>query len=328
MNPLNELGEWLATLAATLGGDAKQLQLLFVVLLGMVGFSLTLALSLFANIILNPIKRRIDGVQHEATVQPSKGSADNLLHRLGTTLIPKAEEKRAKLSYRLETAGYRSSYAMAYFYGIKLIGFILAPVLVLGGIALFTNQPVLDDLSNAILAGLIAFLAPNYWLKRAVRRRKDKLRKALPDALDLMVVCTEAGLGLSAALKRVADEIGAQYPELADELQLLLMQTRAGLDNHSALKELERRTDLEDISAFVTTLIQAMRFGTSVGQSLRIFAEEMRDKRLQRAQEKAARLSLTMLLPIALCMLPMFFLILLGPAILSLVSSMQNLTGG
>jgi tight adherence protein C len=143
-----------------------------------------------------------------------------------------------------------------------------------------------------------------------------------------MVVCTEAGLGLSAAIKRVADEIGMQYPELADELQLLLMQTRAGMDNHAALKELERRTNLEDLSAFVTTLIQAMRFGTSIGQSLRIFAEEMRDKRLQRAQEKAARLSLTMLIPIALCMLPMFFLVLLGPAFLSLATSLQKLTGG
>jgi tight adherence protein C len=119
-----------------------------------------------------------------------------------------------------------------------------------------------------------------------------------------------------------------QHPELADELQLLMMQTRAGMDNRTALKELERRTDLEDISAFVTTLIQAMRFGTSIGQSLRIFSDEMRDKRLQRAQEKAARLSLTMLIPIVLCMLPMFFLILLGPAMLSLMNTIEKLTGG
>ena len=324
MNDLHEVGEWLAKL----GGDTQQLQLLFVSLLAMVGFSLTLAFSLFIHIILNPVKRRIEGVKHQAKAVSSKGRADDLLHRLGTTLIPKAEEKRAKLAYRLETAGYRSAYAMAYFYGIKLIGFMLAPVLVLGGIVLLTNRAVLDDLNIAILAGLIAFLAPSYWLKRIVRKRQEKLRKALPDVLDLMVVCTEAGLGLSAAMKRVADEIGMQHPELADELQLLLMQTRAGMDSHTALKELERRTDLEDISAFVTTLIQAMRFGTSIGQSLRIFAEEMRDKRLQRAQEKAARLSLTMLMPIALCMLPMYLLILLGPAILSLLSSLQKVTGG
>lgn len=321
---MHEIGEWLAKL----GSDAEQLQFLFVALLGIVGFSLTLAFSLFVNVILNPVKRRIDGVKHQATAPPSKMKADNLLHRLGAFLIPKAEEKRAKLSYQLETAGYRSSYAPAYFYGMKLVGFIFAPMLVLGGVALFTNRPVLDDLSTAFMAGLIAFLAPSYWLKMAVRKRREKLRNALPDALDLMVVCTEAGLGLIAAIKRVADEIGMQHPELADELQLLLMQTRAGMDNHSALKELEQRTNLDDISAFVTTLVQAMRFGTSIGQSLRIFAEEMRDKRLQRAQEKAARLSLTMLMPIALCMLPMFFLILLGPAILSLVSGLEKLTGG
>ena len=115
---------------------------------------------------------------------------------------------------------------------------------------------------------------------------------------------------------------------LADELQLVMMQTRAGMDNRSALKELERRTGLEDISAFVTTLLQAMRFGTSIGQSLRIFSDEMRDKRLQRAEEKAARLSLTMLMPIVLCMLPMFFLILLGPSMLSLMRTMGNLSGG
>ncbi len=324
MNALYEVGDWLAKLV----GDTQQLQLLFVSLLAMVGFSATLTLSLFIHVILNPVKRRIEGVKHRAKAEPSRGHADDLLHRLGTTLIPKAEEKRAKLAFQLETAGYRSAYALAYFYGIKLIGLMLAPVLVLGGITLLTNRAVLDDLSIAIMAGLIAFLAPSYWLRMAMRKRKEKLRKALPDALDLMVVCTEAGLGLSAAMKRVADEIGMQHPELADELQLLLMQTRAGMDSHAALKELERRTDLEDISAFVTTLIQAMRFGTSIGQALRVFAEEMRDKRLQRAQEKAARLSLTMLIPIAFCMLPMFFLILLGPAILLLVSSLQKVTGG
>jgi tight adherence protein C len=324
MNTLNEIGGWVAAWS----NDTEQLRMLFVTLLGLAGFSLALALTLFANTFLDPLKKRIDGVRHEATARPSKATADHLLHRLGATLIPKAEEKRAKLSYLLETGGYRSPRAMAYFYGIKLVGFMLAPLLVLGSVALFTNRPILDYLSAAIIAGAFAFLAPSFWLKWAVRRRQEQLRRALPDALDLMVVCTEAGLGLSAAIKRVSDEIGVQHPELADELQLLMMQIRAGMDNRSALKELERRTDLDDISAFVTTLIQAMRFGTSIGQSLRVFADEMRDKRLQRVQEKAARLSLTMLIPIALCMLPMFFLILLGPAILSLLSTLQQLTSG
>jgi tight adherence protein C len=324
MNGLDEIGAWLMAQ----GNDADKLRLLFVSLLGLVGFSFALALALFINVILNPLKSRINSVQKEAEAPHPRGRVAELLHRLGTFFIPKAEEKRASLIYQLETAGFRSNRALAYFYGIKLVGFILAPLLVLSGVALLTNRPVLDDLSPAIVAGALAFLAPNYWLRWSIHRRRERLRDALPDALDLMVVCSEAGLGLSASIKRVSDEIGVQHPELADELQLLIMQTRAGMDSRSALKELERRTNLDDISAFVTTLIQAIRFGTSIAQSLRVFSDEMRDKRLQRAQEKAARLSLTMLMPIMLCMLPMFFLILLGPAILSLMSTLQKLSAG
>ncbi len=324
MNALQEIGQWLAGQ----GGDAKQLQLLIIVLFSIVGFTLSLAFSLFAASLLNPIKRRIDGVQQEAATPSDRQRTDSLLHRLGAFLIPKAKEKRAGIAYLLEVAGYRSSNALPYFYGIKLLGFILIPILVLSAIVLFTQRPVLDDLGIVIFSGVLAFAAPDYWLRIAVRKRQDKLRNALPDALDLMVVCSEAGLGLNAAIMRVADEIGMQHPELADELQLLQMQTRAGMDNHAALNELERRTSLDDISAFVTTLIQAMRFGTSIGQSLRVFAEEMRDKRLQRAQERAARLSLTMLMPIVLCMMPMFFLVLLGPAILVLTDILGKLTGG
>jgi tight adherence protein C len=321
---MNEIGTWLAARSS----DAEQLRWLFVTLLGLVGFSLALALGLFVNAFLNPVKRRIDGVQNEVGAKPTNVGAGMLLHRLGAFLIPKAEEKRSSIAYQLETAGYRSPRALAYFYGIKLLGFILAPLMIFGVVAIFTNRPLLDDLSFAITAGLLAFMIPNLYLKWSISKRRERLRQALPDALDLMVVCSEAGLGLSGAIQRVSDEIGVQHPELADELQLLMMQTRAGMDNRTALKELERRTDLEDISAFVTTLIQAMRFGTSIGQSLRIFSDEMRDKRLQRAQEKAARLSLTMLMPIVLCMLPMFFLILLGPALLSLMNTIEKLTGG
>jgi tight adherence protein C len=321
---MNEIGTWLAGHSS----DAEQLRWLFVSLLGLVGFSLALAIGLFVNAFLNPVKRRIDEVKNEALAKPNSVSTGMLLHRLGAFLIPKAEEKRSNIAYRLETAGYRSPRALAYFYGVKLLGFILAPLTILAVVAIFTNRPPLDDLSFAIISGLLAFMTPNFYLKWSISKRRERLRQALPDALDLMVVCSEAGLGLSGAIQRVSDEIGVQHPELADELQLLMMQTRAGMDNRTALKELERRTDLEDISAFVTTLIQAMRFGTSIGQSLRIFSDEMRDKRLQRAQEKAARLSLTMLIPIVLCMLPMFFLILLGPAMLSLMNTIEKLTGG
>ena len=300
--------------------------MLFVVLLGLIGFSLAFTLSILLNGIYNPVKKRISDVQEDKHTKNT--DINRMLQNIGSILVPKAEEKRAKIDYQLETAGFRSTRALGYFYSVKLIGFVFAPFIVLGGIAIFSSEPVLNYLSIAILTGVIVFVAPNYWLKKMISRRQKQLRNGLPDALDLMVVCSEAGLGLNAAISRVADEIGVQHPELADELQLVMMQTRAGMDSRSALKELERRTGLDDISAFVTTLLQAMRFGTSIGQSLRVFSDEMRDKRLQRAQEKAARLSLTMLMPIVLCMLPMFFLILLGPAMFSLIRTVSTLTSG
>lgn len=326
MEWITELSNMLAALVQE--NDAERVRLLFVVLLGLFGFSLTMALSIFAGILFNPLKKRIADVQKDGRSQPSKGSGSNLLQKLGSILIPKTEEKRTKVAYQLETAGYRSSRAPAFFYGIKLVGFVLVPLLILAGITLFTNRAVLDGLGFAILGGVVAFLVPDFWLKRAIRLRQLHLRHGLPDALDLMVVCAEAGLGLNAVIKRVADEIGVQHPELADELQLVIMQIQAGMDNRTALKELERRTGLDDIRSFVTTLLQAMRFGTSIGQSLRLFSDDMRDKRLQRAQEIAARLGLTMLMPIVLCMLPMFFLLLLGPSLLSLMKAVANITGG
>jgi len=322
MNWINEI----SVLFTAQTYDPEQIRILFVVLLSLVGFSLAFALSIFVNAFYNPVKKRIDKVKNDEAETTS--SSNRLLQNIGSILIPKAEIKRSKISYELETAGFRTTRALGLFYGVKLLGFVLAPLIVLAGFTFFTSQPILSYLNVAILSGVLTFILPNYWLKWMIRRRQQVLRQALPDALDLMVVCADAGLGLNSAINRVAYEIGAQHPELAEELQLVMMQTRAGMDNRSALKELERRTGLEDISAFVTTLLQAMRFGTSISQSLRVFSDDMRDKRLQRAQEKAARLSLTMLIPIVLCMLPMFFLILLGPAILSLIRLTLKISAG
>ena len=182
-------------------------------------------------------------------------------------------------------------------------------------------------LALAVGAGALAYVLPDLWVARKARKRKDKLRKGLPDALDLMVVCTEAGLGLNAAIQRVSEEIEIQHTDLAEELQLVMMQIRAGMDNRTALKELELRTGVDDIRAFVTTLIQSMRFGTSIADSLRVFSEEMRDKRLQRVQEAAAKLSVKMLGPIGLFIFPSFLLIAIGPAVMTLMKAVQQIGG-
>ena len=208
MYGLNEFSEWLTTLSK----DTEQVRLLFVILLGLVGFTLALALSIVANAIFNPVKKRIDIVQNEELQKTSKQPIKDLFQRIGAIIVPKADEKRSKVAYQLETAGYRSTRALAYFFSAKLAGFVLAPLVVLSVSVLFTNRPILNDLSLALIAGALAFLAPSYWLKYVIKRRQKHLRHALPDALDLMVVCSEAGLGLNAAIKRVADEIGVQHP--------------------------------------------------------------------------------------------------------------------
>jgi len=187
-------------------------------------------------------------------------------------------------------------------------------------------------LENAVLfaldAAALGFLLPDLVLRRLARRRQDRLRRGLPDALDLLVVCSEAGLGLNAGIQRVAREIVITHPDLADELQLVTMQTGAGIDNRAALKGLEERTGLDDIQALVTTLIQSMRFGTSIGETLRIYSAELRDKRLQAAQEKAAKVSTLMLFPLVFCILPSFMIVVLGPAILGLTKALSGLGFG
>jgi tight adherence protein C len=143
--------------------------------------------------------------------------------------------------------------------------------------------------------------------------------------MDLLVVCSEAGLGLSAGIQRVASELALTHPELSDELALYSMQTRAGMDNRAALKDLEERTGVEDIQTLVTMLLQSMRFGTSIADTLRVIAEELRDKRLQAAQEKAARISVMMLFPLVLCIMPSFLLVILGPALIGVFDALSKI---
>jgi tight adherence protein C len=323
MSWLGEIGNWLSASQY----DPERLRLLFVALIGLAGFTIALTFSFLVGAMVNPLRRRIRAVEDAKQREQSPAGAQ-LLQSLGSTLVPKADDKRSKVQLELERAGFRGPSALKLFFGAKLVGFVVAPVVVLTSVTALSQASLFNWLSVAVFSGIVALFLPDLWLRRKVRARQRLLRQGLPDALDLMVVCTEAGLGLSSALKRVADEIGVQHLELADELQLVIMQTRAGMDNRSALKELERRTGLDDIGAFVTTLLQAMRFGTSIGEALRVFSEDMRDKRLQRAQEKAARLSLLMLMPIAICMLPMFMIIAIGPSMLVLMRALSSITAG
>jgi tight adherence protein C len=319
--------DWIATISgwvSTLSTDPEVLQLGYSALLGASVFVIVLALYFLISGVWNPLRKRVDLVKGARGQPARKDRSKGAVAALGGLLMPKVEAKRTRIETLLRHANFRSEGAVRVFYGIKLSALVLAPVLVLAVVALTRVLPMGDAFLFALLAGVLAFLAPDIVLKRLARRRQDRLRRALPDAMDLLVVCSEAGLGLGAGIQRVASEITLTHPDLGDELDLYSMQTRAGMDNRAALKDLEDRTGLDDIQALVATLLQSMRFGTSVADTLRIYSAELRDKRLQRAQEKAARISTLMLFPMVTCIMPSFLLVVLGPAILGAAAALSG----
>ena len=169
---------------------------------------------------------------------------------------------------------------------------------------------------------VIGFILPDYVLVKKLRKRQAALRRGLPDALDMLVVCTEAGLGLKAAIQRVAMEMDIQHPALADELKTTMLHMGAGMDSRTAMQELARRTGLEEMRSLVSTLQQSMRYGTSISDTLRAYGSDMLNKRLESAQEQAAKVGVKMLIPIALCMLPAVMLVVLGTPMIKLMGAL------
>jgi tight adherence protein C len=210
---------------------------------------------------------------------------------------------------------------MPVFYGIKAVlalSFLVTWMLVAPLLPRLTSQQVMF---YGALAACIGLAIPNFVLNRKVDRRQRALRNAFPDALDLLVVCVESGLGLAAGLQRVATELDVSHPELAQELTRVTAEMQAGLEREAALRNLATRTGLEDVRSLVGLLVQTMRFGTSVADALRVYAEEFRDKRMQAAEELAAKLGTKMIFPMVICFFPSFFLVAVGPAIIKLAQA-------
>jgi tight adherence protein C len=157
-------------------------------------------------------------------------------------------------------------------------------------------------------------MAPNLWLSRAIEARKTVIRNGLADAIDLMIVCVEAGSGLDQAISRVAEELALPYPALARELEIMVSEMRAGKPRLEAFKNFADRTKVDDVRSLVAMLVQTDRFGTSVGQALRTHAETSRTKRRQRAEERAAKLGVKLLFPLVFCLFPAFYVVVLGPS--------------
>ncbi len=298
----------------------------FVSLMGATVFCVGLAGVFLISTIFNPVRDRLQSVVGaDANSEPQKtGGMVLLVGKLAPFVLPKKVGARNHTRERLLHAGFRGENALANFYAIKTLLFIGLPLLVLLAVKWVPGMTSEDALLAAAVAVLIGVGAPNYVLVKLIKRRKRLLYNGFPDALDLLVVCTEAGFGLKPALQRVADEVSVGHPELAQEFALVNAEMRAGVDRSEALHNLADRTGLEEIAGLVTLLSQSLRFGTSVADSLRIYSEEFRDKRMQKAEEEAGKISTKLIFPLVLCMFPAFFVVAIGPAVVGLLDHFKG----
>lgn len=233
--------------------------------------------------------------------------------------LPAEGWEKSKLRIRFMNAGYRTSSAPVLFFAAKTILTIALPGLLLlyAGTIGTELQPNTFLMLLMILAALGYFL-PNAVLARKISQRKREIFESFPDAIDLMTVCVEAGLGLDAALSRVGEEMHLTSPTLAEELHLVNLELRAGSTRERALRNLALRTGVEEVDMLVAMLVQADRFGTSVADSLRVHSDSLRTKRRQRAEEAAAKIPVKLLFPLIFCIFPSMLLVLLGPAFISI----------
>lgn len=228
-------------------------------------------------------------------------------------LVPGSSKQVSHTHRLMIRAGYRRTEAVMAMRGVKL----LLPIGLLS-LVYFTGIYRSNPVFVLALAGLGGYLLPELWLSRRVSKRQHIIRLALPDALDLLVICVEAGLGLDQSLMRVAQELRVAHPELCDELDLVTAEIRVGKGRIEALRELANRTGVDDLKALVAMLIQTDRFGTSVAQSLRTHSEDLRTKRRQRAEEMAAKTTVKMVPALVFFIFPALFVVILGPAVIIL----------
>ena len=224
----------------------------------------------------------------------------------------------------LMAAGFRSDGALATYYGIKLLSTVVFVVPAI----LFGHYVTADPVLSKVLIGaaaLVGFLLPGFVLEALVDRRRRKLRLALPDALDLMVVCVEAGLGLDQAIRRVSEELAWTHPELTEEFRLVNLELRAGKSRAEALQNLAERTGEKEMRKLAAVLIQTDRFGTSMADALRTHSEFMRVRRRQEAEERAGKVAVKLIFPIFFFILPAIIVVAAGPGILKLVKELGPL---
>jgi tight adherence protein C len=321
--------EQLADILRSVLANPQDQRFLFVLLVAGTIFIFALGLSFVFLGVTDPIRRRLGEYDDEDhTARRRLVTIESLTGPIAHWVMPKSEAEKSATRKKLTYAGIRAPNAVQTFYGIKFLLIISLPVIIMLGAQWMPQITPFNILVSALIAAAVGMVLPNIVLERMVDRRINKLRNAFPDALDLLVVCVESGLGLAAAIQRVSDELEVSHPELALELALVNAEIRAGVDRTRALKNFADRSGLDDIRGLVSLLVQTMRFGTSVADALRIYSEEFRDRRMQKAEERAAKIGTKLIFPLVLCLFPSFFTVAIGPAVLRLIQVFAIMSAG
>ena len=239
-------------------------------------------------------------------------------------LLPVSASEARKLQKQLMQAGYRSPEGPMVFRAIHLGAMLGFPAMVAVGCAMLA-KPVTSAMLFILGAFVLGFFLPRYFLRRMIRSRQLRVRWGLADALDLMVVCIEAGLGLNAAMLRVSDELKDVHRDVAEEFELANLEIRVGRERDEALRNLAERTGVDDLRSLVAMLIQTDRFGTSIAKAVRAFSDSLRTKRRQRAEQAAQKAAVKLLFPLACFLFPTLFIAILGPAALTLIDTLGKL---
>lgn len=257
------------------------------------------------------------------TLRSAKGN--DKLEKYSNFLEPQNEEEYSAVRKKLMQAGYRSKDSVRFFHfaqfslGILfLIGGVVYYLLTLAGLPDTTTQ---DAMMYILGPGIVGYMLPKYWVTKRQQQRQEEITSGFPDALDMMLVCIEAGQSLDQSIIRVARELRASYPSLSDEFEIVSYEIKAGKDKPTVLADMGERCGVANISSFVTVLVQSATFGTSIADALRVYADEMRDKRVMRAEEKANKLPTKMTLVTMMLTVPPLLIILVGPSVVGI----QNL---
>jgi tight adherence protein C len=233
-------------------------------------------------------------------------------------VIPKTQAEIGVTQQRLIRAGYRTDSAVKVFNSSKPLA-----ILAFCAVVFFTGLGKQNPFVMYVAALGLGYLIPDFWLGRQIKKRQAKIRRGLPDVLDLLVICIEAGLSLDQATKRTTEELMRAQPAICDEMNIVVLEQRAGRPRSECWKHLAERTDVDVIRNLVTVLVQAEQFGTSVAKTLRVHSETLRTQRIQKVEEMAAKTTVKMVFPLVLFIFPSLFLVVLGPAMITMTDSFK-----